>query len=223
MDSQTGRRMSTISTEEVITLQGEFFGLDKDGNGEISTEELGTLLRSMRIKLGLSEFDIQRALIQIDKDGDGTVDVAELNSVIQRYDTDGIIYKALSQRSQIRKDFERYDADRSGFITRDELVHVVHERTGILVPQKHLGRMMQDCDDNDDGQLNYEEFCTLMTKSFMRKRSVTATSQVPEIKEEDKPVVDTTSSSLEKLEKYGDLFKKRKSEKSVKKFPEKIC
>lgn len=81
MARNNGRRMSTISTEDVLTLQGEFAGLDADGNGEISIDELGTMLRSMRIKLQLSETDIRRALKQIDRDGDGTVDIPELNRV----------------------------------------------------------------------------------------------------------------------------------------------
>ena len=166
------RRLSTISDEEVKTLQGEFVGLDKDGNGEISIEELETLLRSLRLKLMLSETDIRRAIKQIDKDGDGTVVMDELVAIIHKYDTDGVIYKALSHRAQMRKEFQKYDADNSGFITRDELVQVVSERTGTLFPEAHLDRMMKDCDDNDDGQINYEEFCVLMTKSFMQKRVV---------------------------------------------------
>ena len=61
----SSRRMSTISKSEVMALQGEFIGLDKDGDGEISIEELETLLKSMRIKLQLSEADIKTALKQI--------------------------------------------------------------------------------------------------------------------------------------------------------------
>ena len=64
----------------------------------------------------------------------------------------------------------KYDKDNSGFITRDELVQVVKDRTGVAVSEKHLEGMLQGCDENDDGQVDYEEFCTLMTKSFMRKR-----------------------------------------------------
>ena len=164
--------MSTISHDEILTLQGEFVGLDQDGSGEIEIEELANLLKSMRIKLQLSESKIDKALKQIDKDGDGTVDIPELRRIIELYDTEGIIYKALSQRSKIRKDFERYDSDNSGFITKDELVEVVNERTGVIVSEKQLKRMMDDCDDNDDGKIDYEEFCTLMTKSFMQRRVV---------------------------------------------------
>ena len=170
MNKQKGRRASTISTEEVAALQQEFIGLDRDGNGEISVEELETLLRSMRVKLRLSETEIRKALKIVDTDGDGKIDLAELNSIIEQYDTDGVIYKALSQRLEIRQEFQKYDTDNSGFITKDELVQIVKDRTGVKVSEKHLEGMMKDCDDNDDDQIDYEEFCTLMTKSFMRKR-----------------------------------------------------
>ena len=46
-----GKRLSTISPEELAALQGEFVGLDKDGDGKISVEELETLLKSLRLKL----------------------------------------------------------------------------------------------------------------------------------------------------------------------------
>ena len=183
MDRKKGRRMSTISTEEVLQLQGEFAGLDQDGSGEIEIEELGSLLKSMRIKLQLSEADIRRALKQIDRDGDGTVDIPELNRAIEKYDANGIIYKALSQRSQIRKEFERFDTDNSGFITKDELVEIVNDRTGILVSEKVLERMIKDCDENQDGMINYEEFCTMMTKSFMQKRVLSTKPKLPIIKD----------------------------------------
>ena len=162
--------MSSLSTEELEKLQNEFIGLDKDGNGEVSIEEMGILLRSMRIKLKLSETQIRRALKQIDANGDGTVDKEEMMQILEKFDTEGLIYKALSERSSIRNDFTRYDTDGSGYITKDELVQIIQDRTGIKVPEKQLALMIKDVDENDDNQINYEEFVKLMTKSSMRRR-----------------------------------------------------
>ena len=173
------RRTSSIRDDEMKSLQGEFLGLGGNGKNEIPIAELRNLLISMRIKLRLGDDDIDRAIKQIDKDDDGVVDLRELEDVIERYDTQGIIYKALSQRCQIRKEFERYDADKSGYITVDELVRIVNERTGIAVKEKYLNRMLRDVDTNDDGLLDYEEFCTLMTKSFMAKRILTSSPRTP--------------------------------------------
>ena len=173
----TRRGSSTISSEDVLALQKEFIGLDRDGNGEISVEELEVLLRSMRIKLRLSETEIRKALKIVDTDQDGKISLVELNNIIEQYDTDGVIFRALSQRLEIRTEFKKYDTDNSGFITKDELVQIVKDRTGVLVNEKHLEGMMKDCDENDDNQIDYEEFCTLMTKSFMRKRVVGVSSR----------------------------------------------
>ena len=180
-NSEAARRTSSISEDEMLILQGEFIDLGKKINIDphckaqvkIQIEELRNLLCSMRTKFFLTESDINKALKQIDRDGDGMVDLEELNSVIEKHDTDGIIYKALSQRSKIREDFEKYDKDKNGYITLDELKHVVKERTGIEISEKHLERMLIEVDCNDDGFIDYEEFCVLMTKSFMRKRIMT--------------------------------------------------
>ena len=166
------RRLSSISRDELISIQAEFAGLDRDGDKHISIEEIKSLLQSMKIKLILSEPQIDRIIKQVDTDGDGVVDIHELNEIIEKFENKGIIYKALSERSKIRNEFQKYDTDRSGFITMDELTHIVSERLGIVLNETHLKRMMNDVDDNGDGLIDYEEFCTLMTKSFMQKRIV---------------------------------------------------
>ena len=79
--------------------------------------------------------------------------VDEMRSLVIRNSKNQIIYNVKSRN-----------------ITKDELVQVVKDRTGVAVSEKHLEGMLQGCDENDDGQVDYEEFCTLMTKSFMRKR-----------------------------------------------------
>ena len=124
----------------------------------------------MRIKLQLSESQIRRALKQIDVNGDGTVDKEEMMEILEKFDTDGVVYKALHERSSIRQDFARYDTDGSGYITKDELVQIIQDRTGIKVPEKHIALMVKDVDENGDNQINYEEFVKLMTKSSMQRR-----------------------------------------------------
>ena len=182
------RRISGFSDEEMLELQEELFKLAKAvKKGEpqkITIAELRELLIAMRVKLVLTNGDIDRAIKQIDKDEDGIVSIAEMNEIIEKFDTKGIIYKALSERSKIRKDFQRHDTDNNGFITIDELVNVVNERTGIRVSEKHLQQMMVDSDMNADGLIDYEEFCIIMTKSFMRPRVL---SRSPSIKNKDKP------------------------------------
>ena len=166
------RRFSSITDEERHEIQGEFIGLDKNGkyNLQIPTAKLKNLLLSMRIKLVLTDDEINRALKQIDHDEDGWTHVGELNRVIEKYDADGIIYKALSEHRKIRKEFEKHDQDNSGFIRNDALVQIVEERLGILISDRQLMEMTRDVSKTDKGFIDYEGFTCLMTKSFMQKR-----------------------------------------------------
>ena len=176
MDWNQDVNMPTISSEEAEGLFVEFMGLDKDGNGEVSVEELEGLLRSMRIKLMLSETEIRQTLRKIDANGDGVIDVTELKNVLEKYDTKGTVYKALNQRAEIRKEFKKYDTDNSGYITKDELLQVVIDRTGVKVSERQLELMTRDSDENDDGRINYDEFSIMLTKSFMKKKVFTKRS-----------------------------------------------
>ena len=155
---------------ELEAIQKEFAGLDKDGDGDVTVEELRSILQAMRLKLKITDFQINKVISQLDKDGDGTIDTGELMEALKKFDTDGVIYKALHYRSTIRQDFQKYDEDGSGFISKDELVAIIKDRTGIDIPQKHIERLMKDSDENDDNQINYEEFVALMSKSSMQRR-----------------------------------------------------
>ena len=169
---KAGRRMSVQLEAELNIIQKEFAGLDIDGNGDISVKELEDILRSMRLKLKLTDKQIERVLKQIDTNNDGSIDADELMVVLEKYDTEGVVYKALHLRSSIRQEFLKYDEDGNGFITKDEMVDIIKDRTGLTIPQKQIERLMKDSDKNDDGKVNYEEFVALMSKSVMQKKVV---------------------------------------------------
>ena len=169
---KAGRRMSVQLEAELNIIQKEFAGLDIDGNGDISVEELEDILRSMRLKLKLTDKQIERVLKQIDTNNDGSIDADELMVVLEKYDTEGVVYKALHLRSSIRQEFLKYDEDGNGYITKDEMVEIIKDRTGLTIPQKQIERLMKDSDKNDDGKVNYEEFVALMSKSVMQKKVV---------------------------------------------------
>ena len=58
-------------------MKKEFLALDLDGNGDISVQELESLLRSIKRKLRMTENQIMKMVKQTDKNGDGSVDLEE--------------------------------------------------------------------------------------------------------------------------------------------------
>ena len=150
--------------EQVQGMIKEFLCLDADGDGTITVDELEKVLRSMRGKSKPSEIEIQKAIKEIDKNGDGTIDMDEYVRSCRNKATQDLIHRALVQSSKIRKEFERFDKDDSGFITKEELMEVIQARAAVTISPKQIDQMMIDSDENNDGLINYEEFIFLMTK-----------------------------------------------------------
>ena len=153
-----------LTKDQVQRMKKEFLALDADGDGTITISELETVLRSMRGKLKASDADIKRAIKEIDKDGDGTIDLEEYLKSRKNKTNHDLIHRALVQRSRVRKEFERFDADQSGYITKQELMALIQARAAVTITSEQIDKMMTDSDDDHDGKINYEEFVLIMTK-----------------------------------------------------------
>ena len=153
-----------LTKDQVQKMKAEFLALDADGDGTITVNELENVLRSMRGKLKASDADIKRAIKEIDKDGDGTIDLEEYLKSRKNKTNMDLIHRALVQRSRVRKEFERFDADKSGYITKEELMALIQARAAVTITSEQVDKMMMDNDENHDGMINYEEFVLIMTK-----------------------------------------------------------
>ena len=153
-----------LSKEKIIKMRNEFLLLDTDGDGSVSTEELAEVLRAMRVKFKLTEGAIKSMIKEIDQDGSGTITVEEYMDNMKDKTSKDIIHRALIHRSSIRRDFHKYDADGSGFITKDELKEVLEKKSALNLSATQIDDLLYEADMNNDGQINYEEFVIMMTK-----------------------------------------------------------
>ena len=154
-----------LNEAKIQEMKEEFLNLDADGDGTITVEELGKVLRSMMAKLKVSEGDITKVLKDIDQDGDGAIDLKEYFNNMENSTSKNLIHRALVQRSKARKSFEKFDKDGSGFVTTDEVIEVFEEIMGGPVTINQFEDILQECNKNNDGKINYEEFVVLMTKT----------------------------------------------------------
>ena len=146
-----------------VKLKAEFLALDLDGDGNIQTKEMEQMLMEEKIKLRMSLKEIKTLLGDLDKDGDGTIDIQEFLDKVGTGSKRDVIHKALVKRAGIRKQFEKYDKDGSGFITREEFTKVVEDKYGQNISSKERKKMMKLADKDGDGKINYEEFMKAFT------------------------------------------------------------
>ena len=139
-------------------MKKEFLALDLDGNGDISVQELESLLRAIKRKLRLTENQIVKLVKQTDKNGDGSVDLEEFLDLMETGEQKRIIHKELIQRSGVRKAFEKYDKDGSGSITRDEFRRVVEDKYQTTMRANQIDKLMEQADKDNSGQISYDEF-----------------------------------------------------------------
>ncbi|KAK0207221.1 calmodulin-related protein [Armillaria fumosa] len=115
---------------------------DKDGDGIITSAEIGTVMRS----LGHSPTDAElKAIItQVDKDGDGKIDFQEFIAFIQR--RPGGDWDA-----ELKLAFKVLDKDGNGTITAIDLKEV-------MASLGELDYMSKEADLDGNGEIDYAEF-----------------------------------------------------------------
>ena len=152
-----------LSSRQITQLKSEFLALDENGDGTISTAELGKLLREVKNKLNMKEKDIEKILYDFDQDGSGTIEINEfLIAMATKKDRD-VVIKAFSNRSAIRKQFVKFDKNKDGFISTKEFKKCLETTTKTKLTAEQIEKIMRNSDKNGDGRIDYDEFIVAMT------------------------------------------------------------
>uniref|UniRef100_A0A452FKH5 EF-hand calcium-binding domain-containing protein 11 n=1 Tax=Capra hircus TaxID=9925 RepID=A0A452FKH5_CAPHI len=128
-----------LTEEQIAEFKDAFSLFDKNGDGTITTKELGT--------------DMINA---VDADGNGTIDFPEFLTVMARKKKD------TNSEEEIREAFRVFDKDGNGYISAPELRHVM-TNLGEKLTDGEVEEMIREADIDGDGEVNYEEFVQMMT------------------------------------------------------------
>lgn len=146
--------MAEQYTEEQIAEFKEAFSLfDKDGDGTIDAEELGTVLRSLGNQP--TDEEVEDMIKEADKDGNGTIDFAEFIEMMPTQERDD------NAEEEMLEAFRVFDTDGNGSITADEL-RQIFVNLGEKLTEDEIADMIDEADTDGDGEINYQEFVTMM-------------------------------------------------------------
>jgi len=162
--TRTHYSMADVLTEEQIAEFKEAFSLfDKDGDGTITTKELGTVMRSLG--QNPTEAELQDMINEVDADGNGTIDFPEFLTMMARK------MKDTDSEEEIREAFRVFDKDGNGFISAAELRHVM-TNLGEKLTDEEVDEMIREADIDGDGQVNYEDFKAMKLDPDMMRLAI---------------------------------------------------
>ncbi|KNA06278.1 hypothetical protein SOVF_182550 [Spinacia oleracea] len=134
-------------------LELVFKKFDVNGDGKISSSELGSIMGSLGQQV--TEEDLQIMIKEVDADGDGFIDFNEFVALNTKgIDSDEVLHN-------MKEAFSIYDADGNGKITVEEL-QMVMKSLGDDVSLGDCKRMIHGVDSDGDGTINFEEFKSMM-------------------------------------------------------------
>lgn len=144
-----------LNEEQVNEFREAFSLFDRDSDGTITTNELGTVMRSLG--QNPTEGELQDMINEVDIDGNGTIEFAEFLGMMAKK------IKESDGEEELREAFRVFDKDGNGFISGSELRHVM-TTLGEKLTDEEVDEMIKEADLDGDGMVNYEEFVTMMTQ-----------------------------------------------------------
>ncbi|KAI7774127.1 calmodulin [Diaporthe eres] len=144
-----------LSEEQIESFKEAFLVFDKDGNGEITKEELGTIMRS----LGLNPTDgeLQDMVDEVDVDKNGTIDFKEFLALMSHKVQD------VDPEQELREAFKVFDRDGTGTISKDELRQVM-KSIGESLTEAEIDEMLHFADSDGSGTIDFNEFVQIMNQ-----------------------------------------------------------
>ncbi|GAX85124.1 hypothetical protein CEUSTIGMA_g12544.t1 [Chlamydomonas eustigma] len=144
---------ASFSQDRISELKEAFSLFDRDGDGCITTKELGTVLRA--VGKSPTDAEVKKIVADIDSDGRGLLDFQEFLSVMTRD------IKNFDNETELKGAWKVFDREGKGFIHTSELKHVLGNIGEALSPTE-LDDLCKEADPHNSGKVMFEEFVKMM-------------------------------------------------------------
>ncbi|XP_021925692.1 neo-calmodulin-like isoform X1 [Zootermopsis nevadensis] len=143
-----------VSKSQMKEFREAFRLFDKDGDGSITQEELGRVMRS----LGqfAREEELQQMLHEVDIDGDGNVSFEEFVEIVSNMGA-ATDRTADQEEKELRDAFRVFDKHNRGYISASDL-RAVLQCLGEDLSEEEIEDMIKEVDVDGDGRIDFYEF-----------------------------------------------------------------
>lgn len=154
---------SRIPEDQITQLREVFTKFDKNGDGKLSIDELKEGIENVP-DCQLSIGDVDKILDVMDSNRNGVIDYTEfIAGCLQSYN--------YLKENHLKSAFTFFDKDGSGTISKDELKACLQSEDFTL-QEEMVDELLKEADKNNDNQIDYNEFITMMKSNTEYSRSV---------------------------------------------------
>lgn len=153
VDVRTFCQANGVTDEQLAEYREAFNLFDKNKDNVISAKELGTVMRA----LGQSptDGDIRTMINHADLNKNGSIDFDEFVKMMIGYQ------RRADPEQEMLEAFRVFDKDSNGYISSEELRHVM-TNLGEKLTDQEVAEMIREADTNGDGMVDYNEFIKLL-------------------------------------------------------------
>jgi len=148
-----------LTPDQIKEFKEAFKLFDRDGDGQITSAELGTVMRSLG--QNPTEAELRDMVQEADEDGNGHIDFEEFLAMMARK------IKEVDSVDELREAFRIFDRDGDGYISADELRHVM-VTLGETLTNEEVNEMIREADKDGNGIIDFNEFVDMMTGGTMQ-------------------------------------------------------
>ena len=145
--------IDNLTDEQIIEFREAFQAFDKDGNGSITTKELGTVMRSLG--QNLSEAEIKEMIDIVDEDKNGTIDFQEFLHLMARK------MKIIGKEEELLDAFNILDRDGSGKISKYELRYIIMS-TDSNIKGDDIEDIIKTIGTDEEGKIDLQDFIDIL-------------------------------------------------------------
>ncbi|KAJ7553917.1 hypothetical protein O6H91_06G118400 [Diphasiastrum complanatum] len=149
---------SSEHSSEFRELVEVFRFYDSNGDGKISTSELGSVLKMLGDNA--TEEDLRMMVKEVDFNGDGFIDLSEFIKLHTFKSGDE------AKSEELKAAFHVFDVDKNGLITAEELHSVLKGLGNKGLTMEDCNKMIRGVDRDGDGYVSFDEFKRMMRSNF---------------------------------------------------------
>ena len=148
---------SRLKNEECNEIREIFNKINECRSGTISFDEFKNFLineQDIEIIGGETDYEIKEHFLNIDLDQNKKIDYTEFIAA-------NMDKKVYLKKEKLKEAFEAFDLDQSGFINKSEVANIL-KMDSLLDGEKLAAMIIKENDYNNDGKINFDEFCQMM-------------------------------------------------------------